>query len=123
MILVDTSVWIDHLRNGNSKLSNLLVENRVTCHPFIIGELACGNLHQRQKILSLLKALPTTDEVKISDVLEFIELQNLMGRGIGIVDITLLFAAYTHQIELWTEDKRLKKVAQDFNLAFCSQSG
>ncbi|WP_353572015.1 PIN domain-containing protein [Candidatus Albibeggiatoa sp. nov. BB20] len=118
MILVDTSVWINHLHKQDEQLTNLLIKNQIICHPLVIGELACGNLHQRQKILSLLKALPTIQEVNTLDVLDFIEQQKLMGRGIGIVDITLLFATYIHQIKLWTEDKRLKTVAKTLNLSY-----
>lgn len=111
MILVDTSVWIDHFRNDNSLLRELLNTSRATCHPFVIGELACGYLTKRKEILSLLHALPQADVVNDREVLFFIEERILMGRGMGLVDIHLLASALITPCTLWTIDKRLRAVA------------
>ena len=111
MILVDTSIWIDHLRSGNSALATLL-QNEVVCtHDFVIGELACGNLSKRAEVLSLLQALPRLSSATENEALFFIEQQHLMGRGIGYVDAHLLAAAVIRGIPLWTKDKRLMTIA------------
>lgn len=118
MILVDTSVWIDHLRCGDENLTMLLNRSQVLVHPFVLGELACGNLANRGEVLGLLKALPrvpvaTDDEVQI-----YIERQTLMGRGIGYIDVHLLAAvALEGTARLWTRDKRLQAVADALSLA------
>ena len=83
MILVDTSVWIDHLRQGEPALVQALIQTQVVIHPFIVGELACGNLHNRQNLLELLQALPPVKTAMDQEVMQFIESQKLMGRGIG----------------------------------------
>ena len=119
MILVDTSVWIDHLRAGELLLVELLDTNRVLVHPFIIGELACGNLNNRKTVLSLLRKLPTTRRATDEEALFFIERHGLMGRGIGYIDIHLLAAASLGgTVRLWTRDKRLDAVAKSMHLAF-----
>lgn len=118
MILVDTSLWIDHLRAGNESLSRLLCENRVCIHPWIIGELACGNLNNRQEILGLLQALPQLSPAAENEVLSFIEAQRLMGLGIGYIDAHLLAASAIHAAQLWTRDKRLDRVAGQLRLAY-----
>jgi predicted nucleic acid-binding protein len=115
VILVDTSVWINHFREYNSQLANLLEQGQVMCHPLIIGELACGHLHSRQKILNLLSALPRAEES--TDILYFIEINKLMGRGIGIVDILLLASASSTEVSFWTMDKRLHDIAVELELA------
>jgi len=111
MILVDTSVWISHFREGNNKLVELLEDGRVMCHPYIIGELACGNLRNRKTILSLLEALPVAIEAEHREVMGFIELHNLMGKVIGYIDVHLLASAMLTGVKLWTLDRRLEKVA------------
>lgn len=118
MILVDTSLWIDHLRAGNESLSRLLYENRVCIHPWIIGELACGNLNNRHEILGLLQALPQLSPAAENEVLSFIEAQRLMGLGIGYIDAHLLAATAIHAAQLWTRDKRLDRVAGQLRLAY-----
>lgn len=119
MILVDTSVWIDHLREGVQALSDLLETNSVLMHPFVIGELACGNLAFRQEILRLLRNLPTAAKASDSEVLQFIELNKLMGKGIGFTDAHLLAAtALTMDASLWTHDKRLRAVARRMELDY-----
>ena len=89
MILVDTSVWVSHLRNGEIGLTALLNEGHVVCHSFIIGELACGNLKNRSEILSLFQALPMAVQAEHEEVMEFIERHRLMGKGLGYIDVHL----------------------------------
>ena len=118
MILVDTSVWIDHLRAGNEELARLLQSSQVLIHPHIIGELACRNLRNRQEIMSLLADLPTITVAADSEVLFFIEQQKLMGQGIGYIDTHLLAAvALDKPARLWSRDKRLVAAATKLGLA------
>jgi len=111
MVLVDTSIWVSHLQSGNARLRELLEEGKVISHPFIIGELSCGNLKNRQEILSLLKALPVATTAEYEEVLHFIEDQRPVGLGLGYVDIHLLAAALLTSVPLWTSDKSLKAAA------------
>jgi predicted nucleic acid-binding protein len=106
-VLVDTSVWIAHLRHGDSHLAALLDEGSVLVHPFVIGELACGNLRNRAEILSLLHALPRTAVAEHEEVMVFIDRNDLMGKGLGYVDVHLLAAAVLSDVRLWTTDKSL----------------
>ena len=115
MILVDTSVWVDHLRNGNDTLSELLLKDEVACHPLVIGELACGNLKHRKELLSLLHALPTNERVSDDEILFFIEQHRLFGRGLGLVDIHILASCVISQTALWTLDRRLQQAADDLS--------
>lgn len=116
MILVDTSVWIDHLRNGNEALSDLLHEGEVVCHPLVIGELACGNLQQRKDILALLHALPSMGRVSDDEVLFFIEKHRFYGRGLGLIDMHLLASCSIGHDHLWTMDNRLHKAAAELGI-------
>ena len=116
MVLVDTSVWISHFREGNAGLANLLNNGEVACHPFIVGELACGNLKNRTAILSLLESLPTTIVAEHEEILVFIENNRTMGKGLGYVDIHLLASALLTRVPIWTLDKRLEQVADLFHL-------
>ena len=119
MILVDTSIWIDHLRSGNNQLIDLLDRSQVLAHPFVIGEMACGNLRKREEILALLNDLPQSPVASQSEALYFIEHNQLMGQGIGYIDVHLLAAsALAENALLWTADERLKKVASGMKLAF-----
>ena len=112
MILVDTSVWIDHLRRGSSALGAALEREEVMTHPFVIGELACGNLKNRRQLLDLLAALPSTVVATDEETLHFIEQRRLMGRGIGWIDVHLLASVMmTEAAQLWTMDKRLGAIA------------
>ena len=111
MLLVDTSVWVEHLRNGTPALEGALNDGQVVCHPFIIGELACGNLKNRSHILSLLDTLPKAQLADHEEVMQFIETNRLMGKGLGYIDIHLLASAVLTNVPLWTLDKRLGKVA------------
>lgn len=117
MILVDTSVWIDHLRLRDETLVRLLDSSQVLYHPFVIGELACGTMSRRDRILALLANLPPAAVASHAEVLVFIKQHQLMGRGIGYVDCHLLAAvALGSPAKLWTRDKRLASVAADLYL-------
>lgn len=118
MVLVDTSIWINHLRDGDQHLEKLLFDCDVVCHNHIIGELACGNMKNRNEIISLLQALPMAPIVEFSEFLYFIEQHKLSGRGIGFVDIHLLASAQLGQVPLWTADKRLKTASTDLDLNY-----
>ena len=118
MILVDTSVWIDHLRTNDKSLSNLLAAGRVLAHPFVTGELALGNLRQRAIILEALSDLPQAKVATDMEVRHFIDAQALFGRGIGYVDAHLLASVrLTAGAVIWTRDKRLHGVADRLKLA------
>ncbi|TAJ94172.1 MAG: type II toxin-antitoxin system VapC family toxin [Gammaproteobacteria bacterium] len=118
MILVDTSVWVDHLRTGDKSLASLLDNSQVLMHPFVLGELACGNLRKRSEVLSLLKDLPRVVVTTDDEVLFFIERHALMGRGIGYVDAHLLASVTLNgPTRLWTRDKHLHAVADSLGLA------
>lgn len=118
MVLVDTSIWIAHLRSGDPRLEALLNDSRVTSHPFILGELACGNLKNRREILPLLQALPATSVVQQEELLHFIERNSLAGRGLGFVDVHLLASAQLTGISLWTADASLKRTAARLHLSY-----
>ena len=111
-MLVDTSVWVDHLRRGNADLAKALEELRVWVHPLVIGELACGNLRHRVELLLLLETLPRAPQVHHTEALAFLDSHRLMGRGLGWIDIHLLAAAALARIDLWTLDKRLASTAR-----------
>jgi len=116
-VLVDTSVWIDYFRQGDVDLERVLQANTLLTHPFVIGELACGNLKNRSEILTLLQVLPQALLAEPQEVLLFIERYQLMGKGIGYVDMHLLAATtLTDDACLWTRDKRLLQVAQALEL-------
>ena len=117
MILVDTSVWVDHLRKGDARLKALLETGQVLIHSFVIGELALGNLRQRDAILQPLQDLPQAVSADAGEVLGFIERNALFGLGIGYVDAQLLASARLSAAHLWTHDKRLNQVAIRLGLA------
>lgn len=118
MVLVDTSIWVDHLRQSNAGLFDLLEQTQVVIHPWIIGELACGNLKNRKEILSLLKSLPHADEANDEEVLQLIESKKLMGRGIGWIDAHLLATCLISGVPLWTGDKNLRTLAAAFGVLY-----
>jgi predicted nucleic acid-binding protein len=118
MVLVDTSIWVTHLRQGSRQLEKLLMDAEVMCHPFIIGELACGNLKNRSEIIALLQSLPLASRIEFDEFLFFIDRNQLMGKGIGFVDVHLLASAQLTGVPLWTADKRLKSAADQLKLAF-----
>ena len=116
MVLVDTSIWISHFREGNSHLKELLEDESVACHPFIIGELACGGLKNRNEIISLLKALPQVQTAESDEILQFIENKRLFGTGLGFVDVHLLASALLTRALLWTADKPLQRAAAKLDI-------
>ena len=118
MVIVDTSIWVTHLRQGSRQLEKLLMDAEVMCHPFIIGELACGNLKNRNEIISLLQSLPMAPTIEFDEFLFFIDRNHLMGKGVGFVDVHLLASAQLTGIPLWTADKRLKSAADQLKLTF-----
>jgi predicted nucleic acid-binding protein len=111
MILVDTSVWVDHLRRRNGGLAGLLEAGEALCHPFIVGELACGDLRRRAEILELLDHLPGVPVVDHHEVIAFIDAHTLMGTGIGWVDAHLLASTVLSRAKLWTMDRPLARAA------------
>ena len=118
MVLVDTSVWVAHLRIGNIGLETLLNDGQVVCHSLIIGELACGNLKNRHEILSLLQSLPMAAQVDHEEVIKFIDNHQLMGKGLGYIDMHLLASAIITHIPLWTLDERLKDVSSTLGVKY-----
>jgi predicted nucleic acid-binding protein len=122
VILVDSSVWIDHFRSTDPVLVAALEAGEVLMHPFILGELACGNLHRRQETLELLNNLPTAPVATGPEALVFIECGSLMGRGIGYIDVHLLASvALTGTGRLWTRDRRLAALAAELDLSFAEE--
>ncbi|MFH0974271.1 MAG: type II toxin-antitoxin system VapC family toxin [Spirochaetota bacterium] len=115
MILVDTSIWIDHLKRTDPKLFELLHEGEVCTHPFIIGELASGNLKNRVEIIQLLKALPEVLVATDDEVLQFIEERHLYGKGLSYIDIHLLASTFINKVSLWTKDKQLSIIYLEIN--------
>lgn len=119
MILVDTSVWIDHLRSGEPALATALEGGRVLMHPFVLGELACGNLENRGEVLRLLGDLPAAPTATDPEALGLIERRALMSRGIGYIDVHLLASTALDGVaRLWTRDRRLAAAAAELELAF-----
>ena len=118
MILVDTSIWVDHLRSGDERLGALLDTASVLMHPFVVGEIALGQLRQRSIVLETMAALPRAAVTTDAEVVGFIDRQALFGCGIGYIDAHLLAATrLTPDAKLWTKDQGLRKVAGDLGLA------
>jgi predicted nucleic acid-binding protein len=118
LILVDTSIWIDHLRADNAALKRLLDVGRVLMHPFVIGELALGRMRQREMILTALSDLPRAELATDAEVLGFVDREALFGRGIGYVDAHLLASTrLSAGATMWTRDARLRSVAEKLGLA------
>jgi predicted nucleic acid-binding protein len=111
-VLADTSVWIDHLRASNSAFRTLLLEGAVAIHPFVVGEVACGNLKNRAAVLGSLRALPQVVVATDEEVLELLERRKLWGQGIGWVDAHLLASTLLSGCDLWTGDERLNRAAR-----------
>ncbi|WHZ18777.1 MAG: Toxin 1, PIN domain [Rhodanobacteraceae bacterium] len=119
MILVDTSVWIDHFRRPDASLVHLLDAGLVLCHPFVIGELACGNLRERSRILDALGSLASAPVAAHHEAVLFLDRHALAGRGIGWLDVHLLAStALAADARLWTRDTRLASVAADLRMAY-----
>jgi predicted nucleic acid-binding protein len=118
-VLVDTSVWVDHLRDNVVQLAALLHQDSVLMHPAILGELACGSLKDRPRRIADWKALPCVKEFSHGDALEVIEARRLMSRGIGLIDVHLLCSVLRSPgVQFWTRDKRLQKIAEELSIAF-----
>jgi predicted nucleic acid-binding protein len=118
MVLVDTSVWVDHFRFHNARLASLLERGEVAVHPSIIGELACGNLPDRAETVGLLQDLPQAEVAGHEEIMCFIEAEGLMGLGLGYVDVELLASARLTAIPIWTLDLPLKRAAAKLDALF-----
>ena len=118
MLLVDTSVWVRHLREGDPGLEKLLNDEEVMCHPYIIGELACGNLKNRNQVLFLLQLLPSATLASHEEILQFIEANQLMGKGLGYVDVHLSASAVLTGVQMWTYDRRLKEANEALGIRY-----
>lgn len=116
MFLADTSVWIEHFRKGRPDLADRLSDGLILMHPFVSGELACGNLKDRAAVLSDLDALPMVKPATDSEVLHLIENRKLWGRGLGWIDVHLLASALLLHCKFWTLDKRLAQMAAGLSL-------
>jgi predicted nucleic acid-binding protein len=117
-VLVDTSIWLDHLRHGVRELGLLLDQFSASTHPFVAGELACGNLRDRDTFLSYLNALPQCPMLSHAEALRLVEIQKLAGFGLNWVDVHLLGSAMVSGANLWTRDKALHRIAERLGLAF-----
>jgi len=113
VILVDTSVWVEHLRKGSPALKELLQKGLVLVHPFVIGELACGNVQNRDEIMRLLQSLPRAKQAENEEVCHILEQGKLYGRGLGWIDVHLLASVLISGCGLWTLDRRLHRVADE----------
>ena len=112
MILVDTSIWVDHFRSHDARLARLLGDRQISIHPFVVGELAVGHLRNRDEILFMLNLLPVTAVASHDEALRFISNFSLAGRGLGYIDVHLLAAvSLTPETSLWSKDKRLRETA------------
>lgn len=118
MILADTSVWVDHLSRGTGALAALLDGEQVVMHPFVLGELACGNIRNRRQILGLLASLPSVAVASDEEALAMIESRKLMGRGLGWVDVHLLASVLLSGCRVWSRDKQLAAAAAELKVRF-----
>ena len=118
MILVDTSIWVRHLRSGNANLVSLLNAAHVLVHPMVVGELACGSLKNRSEIIDLLQSLPASHYASDSEVMHLIESRSLMSRGIGYIDMHLLASVILGGSLLWSADNKLTDAALDLGVAY-----
>ena len=119
MILVDTSIWVDHLRAGDDDLATALERGLVFTHPFIVGELACGRMRNRKEVLGLLQSLPVSPVATDDEALRYVEVHHLMEQGLGYVDVHLLAsAALSGALRLWTRERRLAEVAAELGVVY-----
>ena len=116
MILVDTSIWVNHLRRHDAGLAARLEAGEVLCHPYVIGEIGLGMLKQRRKVLDLLRALPSASIASHDEAMAFVEQRQLAGSGVGWVDVHLAASAVLSRARLWTVDRRLADVARLLHL-------
>ena len=117
MILVDTSVWVNHVRRPDARLQRALIDQQVLMHPFVLGEIACGNLKRRSDLLSELSKLPLAVSAENYEVLTLIEQHRLFGTGVGWIDAHLLTSALLTHCRLWADDVRLHEAAVRFKIA------
>jgi predicted nucleic acid-binding protein len=118
MVLVDTSIWVDHFNLGDNSLKYLLNENDVATHPFILGELACGNIKNRKLIFTFLNALPSISEISKEEFYLILDQHRLFGIGLGFIDIHLLASALISQCLIYTRDKILLASAIKLKIAY-----
>jgi predicted nucleic acid-binding protein len=118
MVLIDTSAWIDHFNRSDPVLQFLLNEYDAATHPFILGELACGNFKNRNEIFALLSNLPAITTISTDEYFVFIEKNKLYGSGLGFVDIHLLASSLISQCTIYTKDKNLLSAAHSFNIGY-----
>ena len=118
MVLVDTSVWVRHLREGDPDLEQLLNSGEVMCHPYIVGELACGNLNNRHEVLLLLQLLPPATLANHEEILQFIEENQLMGKGLGYIDVHLSASAVLTGVQMWSYDRRLNEANKRLGIKY-----
>lgn len=117
MILADTSVWVDHFRSGNADLFRQLSKSNILIHPFVVAELAMGSLPDRTRTLATLDRLPHAQVAQLGEVRKMVEYRGLYSRGIGLTDAHLIAAVLlTKHATLWTNDKRLLRVAEDLGV-------
>lgn len=116
-ILIDTSVWIDFFRSGRDDLDAMLEEGISILHPFVFGELVCGNFKRRAFVLSLLDSLPYCKPALHNEVIHFIETNKLYGKGLGWIDFNLIVSAKINDSKLFTLDKRLSNFARKFGVS------
>lgn len=118
MILADTSIWVDHLRENNEKLADLLLRERIVCHPLVVAEVSLGSLRQRDLVLGSLDSLPSLPAASLAEIRALIEARKLFSRGIGFVDASLLASCLLAPgATLWTRDRRLATVASDLGIS------
>ncbi len=123
MILVDTSVWIDHLLSPEAHLRELLDAREVLIHAMVVGEISCGRLRNREEVLQRLSDLPAINECEHAEVRLMIERRGLMGRGIGFIDAHLLCSVLSRQdTVIWTRDRGLRQIADDFGVAYAARA-
>jgi len=118
MVLVDTSVWVEHLRHGHGELASLLLQGDVVSHRFVIGELACGFIRNRNEVFSLLRKLPIAIEAEHDEVMDFLKGNQLMGKGLGWIDVHLMASAFLSETPLWTLDAKLRREASRLGIAY-----
>lgn len=116
--IVDTSVWIEHLKSPVSELVELLAEKKVLCHTVVIGELSCGNMKRRHEILGNLKILPKAKEASFEETLELIELEKLYGKGLGFSDVQILASALLSDTGIFTFDHALISATKTLKLQY-----
>jgi hypothetical protein len=117
VILVDTSIWVDHFRRSNAELVEGLQLDKVLLYPFIVGEIACGSLRKRADTLELLQKMPMATVAEFDEVLGYVERHRLYGKGISFIEVHLLASAVMSSATLWTRDKRLNEVTQALGCA------